>query len=185
MTSGIKFHRVSAMFGGEHFKLPHVQGPQVQSWLNEIGFKVPFNPRSKLNLEFDLPYLMGYDTKSWIVYGDKDFDPKSYDEGDASETLLTHEEVEKMLERFGLNYQQRHHIATHCENLCVDYKKWDWNAYTRWTTRSWHAAYAKWSGRTSGLRVPATLDMSPYRDEDDKLIKAMRQAGAKDSGEES
>lgn len=184
MTAGIKYHKVSSLFGGLHHKLPHVDGPQVQSWLNEINFKVPYKPRSKLNGDFDIPYLLGYDKSAWIVYRDKDFSPASYPEGDATEPLLTHEEVEKLLERFGLSYQQRHHIATHCENLCVIHLGWDWASYTRWTTRSWHQSYAKWSGRTNGLKVPPALDMSPYVDEDDKLLQAMRKAGAKDPGEE-
>ena len=185
MTSGIKYHKVSSLIeGSSHHKLPSVNGPKVQSWLKEIGFKVPYDPKVKLNQDFDIPYLLGYDTQEDIVYADKDFDLSSYSEGDATEPLLTHEEVEKLLEKFDLDYQQRHHIATHCENLCVDYLGWDWHEYTRWTTHAWHSSYAKWKGRTSGLSVPATLDMSPYADEHDQLIKAMKRAGAEDSGEE-
>jgi hypothetical protein len=184
MSSGIKFHRVHQTFGGEHFRLPHVEGQAVKDMLEEIGFSIPYKPKVKLNQEYDIPYLMGYDTDKDIVYGDKDFKLTSFDGSLKPKfTLLTHEEVEKLLERFHMSYQSRHHIATHCEKLMADHLGMDWREYTAWTTRSWHQSYAKW-GKKALLRVPATLDMSPYVDEADSLVKEMRQAGAKDKGDE-
>jgi len=185
MSAGIKYHSVHGLFDGSlHHKLPSVNSARTKEMLKEIGFKIPYKPKLKWNFDFDLPYLLGYDTKADILYGDRGFDPDSYPEGSAREPLATHEEIEKLLERFGLNYQQRHHIATHVENLMADYLDFSWARYQRWTTHEWHKSYAKWQGNTSKLRVPPTLDMSPYVDEDDKLISAMRKAGAKDSGEE-
>ena len=189
MSAGIKFHKVSHFLdsSSNQHRLPHVNGVVVKQALKEIGFKVPFNPSFKINQDFDIPYLCGYDTKKDIAYFDKDFEPRAYSEGDATKTLLTHEQIEKELEGIihtKWNYQQRHHIATHCERLCVEEKGWDWNAYTRWTTHEWHKAYAKWKS-PSGLRCPGTLDMSPYVDEDDALVKAMHKAGAKDAGQEA
>ena len=185
MTAGIKFHRVSSMFeGSSHHKLPSVNSAKTRAMLRAIGFSVPYKPTLKWNFDYDIPYLLGYDTKSNIIYSDKDYDPKSYPEGDASDANATHEEIEKLLERFDLNYQQRHHIATHVENLMADYLDFDWNSYQRFMTHAWHQSYSKWKGQKARLKVPPTLDMSPYMDEDDKLISAMRKAGAKDPGEE-
>jgi hypothetical protein len=190
MSAGIKFHRVSHFLDNSSnaHNLPNVGGDTVQEALKQIGFKVPFNPTFELNRDFDIPYLCGYDSKKDVVYFDRDFTPTfNGNEIFPTKTLMTHEEVEKELETVGIlwDYEQRHHIATYCERRCVEHLGVDWAAYTRWTTESWHASYAKWNGSASGLKVPPTLDMSPYVDEDDKLVKAMRKAGAKDSGEEA
>jgi len=184
MSAGIKFHRVSQLFSSEGHKLPHVSGPQVQKALEEINFDQDYQPKAKFNGQFDIPYLLGYDTKREdMVYRDRDFVPK-FNGTDASRPLLTHETVERLLESTGWNYQQRHHVATHCENVICQVMGIDWAAYTRWTTHEWHKSYAKWKS-PGGLVCPKTLDMSPYVDEDDKLVRAMRKAGAEDKGEEA
>lgn len=184
MSAGVKFHKVSSMFGSSsHHKLPSVNSEKSTEMLKEAGFKLPYTPKAKLDQSYDIPYLLGYDKDKDIVYADRDFDIRSFDHWSRT-TLTLHEEIEKALEDTGLDYQQRHHLATHAENLAVNFYHGDWNAYTRWTTHAWHQSYAKWKGQTSGLKVPATLDMSPYVDEDETLIKAMRKAGAKDSGDE-
>lgn len=187
MSAGIKFHKVSHFLdsSSNQHRLPHIGSDEVRSALKQIGFKVPFKPTFSVDYTYDIPYLCGYDTEKDLAYFDKGFEPRSYSEGDATKTLLTHEQVEKLLEQVGQewNYEQRHHIATHCERLCIEHLGWDWNAYTRWTTYEWHKSYAKWQ-KPSGLHCPGTLDMSPYVDEDDALVKAMRKAGAKDAGQE-
>ena len=193
MTAGIKYHRVSHFFDSSAaHKLPHVGGPLVQEALTVVNFNpkkpLDFTIRLKLNSAYDIPYLLGYDTDRDIAYSDRDFNPDSYREGDPTSALLTHEQVEKDLEQFlpeePWSYQQRHHVATHCEKLVIDSLKWNWREYSRWTTESWHKSYSKWKGQAATLRVPATLDMSPYEDEHEEIIKKMRQAGAKDTGEE-
>jgi hypothetical protein len=192
MTAGIKFHKVSHFFNSSNaHKLPHVGGPLVGEAMEFVKFDpkrpLDFEPRLKLVSGYDIPYLLGYDTKRDIAYGDRDFDPTSYEEGDATVPLLSHEQIEKDLEKFphDWSYEQRHHVATHCEKLIVDARKWDWKGYSRWTTHSWHRSYSKWKGSVADLRVPATLDMSPYADEHEVIISKMRKAGAKDEGEEA
>jgi len=191
MSAGIKYHRVTAFFDSSSaHKLPHIGGPLVKEAMAFVNFDpqkpLSFHRGLKLVSDFDIPYLLGYDTKSPIAYGDRDFDPTSYSEGDATFPLLSHEQIEKALEEFPTpwNYEQRHHVATHCENVIVDALGWDWRAYSRWATENWHKSYIKWRGPVSNLRVPATLDMSPYVDEHEEILKKMRQAGAKDEGRE-
>lgn len=189
MSAGIKFHKVTHFFNPS--KLPHIGGPLVRQAQEFVSFNpekpLDFKIYLKLNSSFDIPYLLGYDTKNDIAYGDKDFDIKSFSKGDASQPLLSHEQIEKELEHFpdaSWNYEQRHHVATHCENLIVDALKWNWREYSRWTTENWHKSYAKWR-KPSGLKCPPTLDMSPYSDEHEGIISAMRKAGAEDAGRES
>lgn len=201
MTAGHKHQRIDFLFA-HHHTLPHVGGPAVKQYLDQIGFEIPYHPEFEIVPDkFDIPYLCGYSQKDGIVYFDKDFDPASYQEGydekafapykkafssPAEVTILTHEETEKLLEdlynkgeaKSLATYEQRHHIATHCENLMADYFGYDWKRYSLWATRSWHASYAKWKGSARGLICPPDLDMNPYADEHDEIINKMIRAGA-------
>lgn len=201
MTAGHKHQKIDFLFSSHH-SLPHVNGPLVKDILKQVGFEVPFFPKFKIiKGKFDIPYLCGYSQKDGIIYFDRDFDSSSYGESydeDAFDqypdsfdcptdvTLSTHEEIEKKLEdlyhetenKTISTYEQRHHIATHAENLMVDYFGYDWKRYSVWTTRSWHESYAKWKGSTRSLTVPPDLDMNPYEDEHDEILRKMYAAGA-------
>jgi len=195
MSAGLKHQKIDYLFHSHH-ELPHVGGPLVKEILKEIKFSVPYIPKFKLNVgQYDIPYLCGYSKSDGMVYFDRDFEPDSYNEPFNEErfeeyngefsfptvvTLMTHEEIEKLLEDVDHpqvhDYEQRHHIATHAESLMVDYFEYSWQRYTLWTTRSWHAAYAKWKGRAATLSLPPDLDLSPYDDEHDEILTKMNAA---------
>jgi hypothetical protein len=77
--------------------------------------------------------------------------------------ILTHEIVEKaLLDELRLHYLHAHQIALRAERDAVKAAGVSWWAYQRFTKK-----YEKSIQEEKLLRVPATLDLTPYRDEKD------------------
>src|SRR5260370_3553326 len=121
----------------------------------------------------DIPYLAGYSTDGKRIYIDRHL-PRSFAyKGRMIEVdryLLLHEEVEKtLIDQLGLHYQHAHQIATRAEEAAVRADGVSWRAYDQFMQR-----YVKQMGDERLTRLPADLDLKPYRDEHDfELMRRM------------
>ena len=135
----------------------------------------------KLDREHDIPYLAGYSVDGKTIYIDRDM-PTGFDlNGRRVETdpfLILHEEVEKtMIAQLGLHYQHAHQIATRAEQAAVRAVGLPWKAYDHFM----QVNVTKIGAKTLA-KVPADLDLKPYRDEHDHDI-LVRMAEAVERGD--
>ncbi len=117
----------------------------------------------KLDREHDIPYLAGYSQDGKTIYIDRHL-PKSFTfRGRTVEVdrfLILHEEVEKtLIDQLGLHYLHAHQIATRAEEAAVNAERITWKAYDRFMQK-----YVKSIGDERLTKVPADLDLKPYRD---------------------
>src|SRR5580704_5694769 len=107
----------------------------------------------------DIPYLAGYSLDGKRIYIDR--------------YLLLHEEVEKtLIDQLALHYQHAHQIATRAEEAAVRADGVSWRAYDRFMQQ-----YVKQMGDERLTKLPADLDLKPYRDEHDyELMRRMKGA---------
>ncbi|MBN8922397.1 MAG: hypothetical protein BGP10_12170 [Rhodanobacter sp. 68-29] len=144
----------------------------------------------KLDRAHDIPYLAGYSQDGKTIYIDRHL-PKSFTfRGRTVEVdrfLILHEEVEKtLIDQLGLHYLHAHQIATRAEEAAVNAQRVTWKAYDRFMQK-----YVKSIGDERLQKVPADLDLKPYRDYHDyDLLQRMEQhiqrtpgLGAKLAGE--
>src|SRR6516164_2738483 len=130
----------------------------------------------KLDREHDIPYIAGYSVDGTIIYIDRHM-PRSFKhKGRAIETdrfLILHEEVEKtMIDRLNLHYLHAHQIATRVEKAAVLACGVNWNDYD-----DFMQANVKYIGDERLTKIPADLDLKPYRDEHDtELLERMARA---------
>jgi hypothetical protein len=130
----------------------------------------------KLDRKHDVPYLAGYSQDGKTIYIDRHLPRTMYYRGRAVEVdryLILHEEVEKtLIDQLGLHYLHAHQIATRAEEASVRADGIQWRAYDRFMQK-----YVKRIGDERLKKVPADLDLKPYRDEHDfDLIQRMRKA---------
>lgn len=119
----------------------------------------------KLDYTYDIPYLAGYSNDAQTVYIDRHLDTE-FQGQDVSKFLKIHEFTEKLiLDIFGLKYQQAHRIATLAELHAVQQAGLDWEEYSAYLSD-----YIKSCSEEDLQRVPADLDLTPYRDEHDRRI---------------
>ncbi|KZC16511.1 hypothetical protein RHOFW510R12_06275 [Rhodanobacter sp. FW510-R12] len=129
----------------------------------------------KLDRTHDIPYLAGYSKDGKTIYIDRHL-PKSFTfRGRTVEVdrfLILHEEVEKtLIDQLGLHYLHAHQIATRAEEAAVNAERITWAAYDRFMQK-----YVKSVGDERLTRVPADLDLKPYRDYHDyDLLQRMLQ----------
>jgi hypothetical protein len=130
----------------------------------------------KLDREHDIPYLAGYSKDGKTIYIDRHM-PRSMKfrgrEIDTDRFLILHEEVEKtLIDQLNLHYLHAHQIAARAEEAAVRASGVLWRDYDRFMQR-----YVKTIGDERLRRVPADLDLKPYRDEHDfELLKRMHDA---------
>jgi hypothetical protein len=121
----------------------------------------------------DIPYLAGYGRNGKIIYIDRHM-PQTMRYGgrdiDTDRYLILHEEVEKtLIDQLGLHYRHAHQIASRAEQAAVRAAGIRWRDYDRFMQK-----YVKHIGDERLTKVPADLDLKPYRDEhDDDLVKRM------------
>jgi hypothetical protein len=122
-----------------------------------------------LDREHDIPYLAGYSLDGKIIYIDRDMPTGYMMKGRKIETdpfLLLHEEVEKsMIDQLGLHYLHAHQIATRAEQAAVRACGISWREYD-----SFMQTHVTKIGAKRVSKVPADLDLKPYRDEHDHDI---------------
>ena len=125
--------------------------------------------RAKLDREHDIPYLAGYSQNGKTIYIDRHL-PRTFEEkGKQVETdrfLILHEAVEKaLIDQLGLHYQHAHQIATRAEQAAVRAAGISWRDYDRFMQQ-----YVKRAADERLTKVPADLDLKPYRDEHDAAL---------------
>jgi hypothetical protein len=133
----------------------------------------------KLDRDHDIPYLAGYSRDGTIIYIDRHMPTAFTYKGRKVETdrfLVLHEEVEKtMIDRLNLHYLHAHQIATRVERDAVVACGINWNAYDDFMQDN-----VKYVGDKRLTKVPADLDLKPYRDEHDtELLERMARAIAR------
>src|SRR5882724_7902296 len=126
-----------------------------------------------LDRKHDIPYLAGYSNDGKIIYIDRHM-PASFRYGgreiDTDRYLILHEEVEKtLIDQLHLHYLHAHQIASRAEQAAVRAAGISWREYDRFMQK-----HVKTLGHERLTKVPADLDLKPYRDEhDDDLVKRM------------
>jgi len=126
-----------------------------------------------LDRNHDIPYLAGYSNDGKTIYIDRHM-PHSMKfrgrEVDTDRFLLLHEEVEKtLIDQLNLHYLHAHQIATRAEEAAVRAAGVGWREYDRFMQK-----FVKTIGDERLIKVPADLDLKPYRDEHDfDLLKRM------------
>lgn len=127
----------------------------------------------KLDREHDIPYLAGYSKDGKTIYIDRHMPSTWQYKGrtiDTDRFLLLHEEVEKtLIDQLDLHYLHAHQIATRAEEAAVRAAGISWRDYDRLMQK-----YVKTMDDERLTKVPADLDLKPYRDEHDTdLLKRM------------
>src|SRR6185437_4738174 len=135
----------------------------VSSLMMERALDAVVRRVKKLDRKHDIPYLAGYSLDGKIIYIDRHM-PESFKfRGRTVETdrlLILHEEVEKtLIDQLGLHYLHAHQIATRAEEAAVNAERITWKAYDRFMQK-----YVKSIGDERLTKVPADLDLKPYRD---------------------
>jgi hypothetical protein len=131
---------------------------------------------TRLDRDHDIPYLAGYSTDGTVIYIDRHMPTTFAHKGRTVETdrfLILHEEVEKtMIDRLNLHYLHAHQIATRVEREAVVACGISWGDYD-----DFMQANVKYVGDKRLTKVPADLDLKPYRDEHDtELLQRMAKA---------
>ena len=129
-----------------------------------------------IDREHDIPYLAGYSNDGKTIYIDRHMPQTMTYAGRAIDTdryLILHEEVEKtLIDQLGLHYLHAHQIASRAEQAAVRAAGIRWRDYDRFMQR-----YVKRIGDERLKKVPADLDLKPYRDEHDfDLLRRMQAA---------
>jgi hypothetical protein len=133
---------------------------------------------------FDIPYLAGYSTeKPWTLYIDSGIkDPVAMPDGRKLHTipfLLLHEAFEKaLIDELKLtekSYLRTHQLAQRLEREAVEVAGFTWSDYQG---KIMGPEIARADDEKRVLkRVPANLDLTPYRDYKDwQLIRKMKKA---------
>ena len=119
-----------------------------------------------VNRDYDIPYIAGYSRDGHTVFIDRHL-PKSFrwlmKTVRVEPFLLTHEIVEKaLLDELRLHYLHAHQIAQRAERDAVKAAGVSWGAYQRFMKQ-----HEKPIEEEKLVKVPAELDLTPYRDEKD------------------
>ena len=119
-----------------------------------------------VNRDYDIPYIAGYSRDGHTVFIDRHL-PKSFrwlmKIVRVEPFLLTHEIVEKaLLDELRLHYLHAHQIAQRAERDAVKAAGFSWWAYQRFMKQ-----HEKSIEQEKLIKVPAELDLTPYRDERD------------------
>jgi hypothetical protein len=133
----------------------------------------------KLDRDHDIPYLAGYSQDGKTIYIDRHMPREMKFRGrviDTDRFLILHEEVEKtLIDQLNLHYLHAHQIATRAEEAAVRAAGVLWRDYDRFMQK-----YVKRIGDERLTKVPADLDLKPYRDEHDfELLQQMADCVAK------
>jgi hypothetical protein len=126
-----------------------------------------------LDRKHDVPYLAGYSNDGNTIYIDRHMPPSFKYQGREINTdryLILHEEVEKtLIDQLNLHYLHAHQIASRAEQAAVRAAGINWRDYDRFMQEN-----VKLIGDERLTKVPADLDLKPYRDEHDyDLVQRM------------
>jgi len=145
----------------------------VSSLMMERALDAVMRRVKNLDRKHDVPYLAGYSQDGKTIFIDRHM-PRTMKfrrrEIDTDRFLILHEEVEKtLIDQLGLHYLHAHQIATRAEEAAVRAAGILWRDYDRFMQK-----HVKKIGDERLTKVPADLDLKPYRDEHDfELLKRM------------
>jgi hypothetical protein len=160
-----------------HPKTPHrkLRLPEwyVSSLMMDRALDAVVRRAKEIDRKHDIPYLAGYSRDGKTIYIDRHM-PKTMKyagrEIDTDRYLILHEEVEKtLIDQLNLHYLHAHQIASRAEQAAVRAAGIRWRDYDRFMQK-----YVKHIGDERLSKVPADLDLKPYRDEHDTdLVQRM------------
>jgi len=134
----------------------------IHKYINDPKFKQRMAEKVKIDRNHDVPYVAGYSKDGKTIYIDRHL-LKMKDEHDIEPYLIVHERTEKVLiDLFNLDYQHAHHIAMEQEKEAVAKSGLEWSAYEKHYNK-----FIKGCAHEKLQKVPADLDMTPYKDEKD------------------
>jgi hypothetical protein len=115
---------------------------------------------------YDIPYIAGYSVDGKTIFIDRHL-PRTIrwlmKTVRVEPFLLTHEIVEKaLLDELRLHYLHAHQIATRVERDAVKAAGVSW-----WAYQSFMKKHEKQIEEEKLVRIPGTLDLTPYRDKKD------------------
>jgi hypothetical protein len=145
----------------------------VSSLMMDRALDAVVRRAKKLDRKHDIPYLAGYSRDGKTIYIDRHM-PKTMKyngrEINTDRYLILHEEVEKtLIDQLNLHYLHAHQIASRAEQAAVRAAGIRWRDYDRFMQDN-----VKHIGDERLEKVPADLDLKPYRDEhDDDLVQRM------------
>jgi hypothetical protein len=145
----------------------------VSSLMMDRALDAVVRRAKKLDRKHDIPYLAGYSRDGKTIYIDRHM-PKTMKyagrEIDTDRYLILHEEVEKtLIDQLNLHYLHAHQIASRAEQAAVRAAGIRWRDYDRFMQDN-----VKHIGDERLTKVPADLDLKPYRDEHDyELVQRM------------
>jgi hypothetical protein len=163
-----------------HFCHPHtphkkLKMPEwyVSSLMMDRALDAVVRRAKKLDRKHDIPYLAGYSSDGKTIYIDRHMPKTMKYEGrdiDTDRYLILHEEVEKtLIDQLNLHYLHAHQIASRAEQAAVRAAGIRWRDYDRFMQDN-----VKHIGDERLAKVPADLDLKPYRDEHDyDLVERM------------
>jgi hypothetical protein len=119
-----------------------------------------------VNRSYDIPYIAGYSVDGHTVFIDRHL-PHTFQwlmkTVRVEPFLLTHEIVEKaLLDELRLHYLHAHQIAVRAERDAVKAAGVPW-----WVYQGFMKKHERHIEEEALIRVPPTLDLTPYRDEKD------------------
>jgi hypothetical protein len=146
---------------------------EVKTWTEEISGPAVLDMLAaalarpvRISRDFDVPYLAGYSRDGRVIYIDRHL-PKTLKwrghRHGIDRFIALHEIVEKsLLDELRLHYLHAHQIALRTEQAAVRAAGIPWRVYDRFTK-----AKSKKIEKETLTRVPASLDLTPYADEED------------------
>src|SRR6476646_4254185 len=145
----------------------------VSSLMMDRALDAVVRRAKRLDRKHDIPYLAGYSKDGKTIYIDRHMPKTMKYEGreiDTDRYLILHEEVEKtLIDQLNLHYLHAHQIASRAEQAAVRAAGVRWRDYDRFMQR-----HVKHIGDEKLEKVPADLDLKPYRDEHDyDLVQRM------------
>jgi hypothetical protein len=169
-----------------HLQAPHkkLRVPEwyISSLMLDRALDAVVRRVKNLDRKHDVPYLAGYSNDGKIIYIDRHMPPTMKFRGreiDTDRFLILHEEVEKtLIDQLGLHYLHAHQIAARAEEAAVRAAGILWRDYDRFMQK-----HVKTIGDERLTKVPADLDLKPYRDEhDNDLVQRMLDCIARGEG---
>jgi hypothetical protein len=145
----------------------------VSSLMMDRALDAVVRRAKKLDRKHDIPYLAGYSRDGKTIYIDRHMPKTMKYQGrdiDTDRYLILHEEVEKtLIDQLNLHYLHAHQIASRAEQAAVRAAGIRWRDYDRFMQDN-----VKHIGDERLEKVPADLDLKPYRDEhDSELVQRM------------
>ena len=115
---------------------------------------------------YDIPYIAGYSRDGRVIFIDRHL-PRSFSTWtkrvQVDPFIATHEIIEKaLLDQLGLHYLHAHQIALRTERAAVEAAGISWRAY-----EGFMKSCERKIEQETLQRVPASLDLTPYRHQKD------------------